>query len=270
MTVAASSEGLPAFQEIHASVAWTAIDFISDLHLAEDTPHTFQAFADYLLNTAAEAVFILGDLFEVWVGDDSRHGGFEARCAEVLTAATSRRSVFFMAGNRDFLVGLDMLQACGVAFLPDPAVLDAFGQRWLLSHGDALCLADTDYQQFRAEVRTPVWQQRFLALPLATRREKVRQIREESQRRKALLARDEWIDVDAGAAVRWMAEAGTPVLIHGHTHAPGSQSLAPGFVRHVLSDWDLDHAGEAPRAEVLRLQRSGVSRLSPDAARPSA
>ena len=102
---------LPTFWEVAAAADWTSIEFISDLHLDESTPKTFDAFASYLKNTTADAVFILGDLFEVWVGDDSRHEGFEARCADLLSDAASRMTLGFMAGNRDFLVGADMLKA---------------------------------------------------------------------------------------------------------------------------------------------------------------
>ena len=134
--VAASIPGLPTFWELSAPREWQRIDFISDLHLTADMPQTFEAWAAYLLATPADAVFILGDLFEVWVGDDARHAGFEARCAAVLAEAAARRTLAFMRGNRDFLVGAELLRDCGVHELEDPTVLLAFGQRLLLSHGD--------------------------------------------------------------------------------------------------------------------------------------
>lgn len=252
---------LPSFWEMVAPADWTAIDFISDLHLAEDTPRTFEAWAAYLRDTPASAVFILGDLFEVWIGDDARHTGFEARCADVLAEAASRRTVAFMCGNRDFLIGTDMLRECGVRALPDPAVLVAFGERLMLSHGDSLCLDDVDYQRFRTQVRSPAWQREFLSKPLAERAQIARAMREHSEQRKRSLAPADWSDIDKGTAVRWMHEAQTPTLIHGHTHRPAHEDLAPGFLREVLSDWDLDHPG-APRAEVLRLKRSGLARIA--------
>jgi UDP-2,3-diacylglucosamine hydrolase len=254
---------LPVFWEMVAPSAWRSIDFISDLHLSSERPRTFDALARHLQYTDADAVFILGDLFDVWVGDDARHGAFEARCVDLLADTASRRNVAFMAGNRDFLVGADMLKACGALALADPTVLMIFGQRLLLSHGDALCLSDLDYQKFRAEVRDPAWQRNFLALPLATRIDRARLIREESDRRKREIARGEWADVDPGTAVQWMHEAGAPTLIHGHTHSPGSEPMAPGFVRHVLSDWELDDPGALPRAEVLRWTAQGATRLAP-------
>jgi UDP-2,3-diacylglucosamine hydrolase len=160
---------LPVFWELVAPADWTSIDFISDLHLAEETPRTFAAWAAHLRDTPASAVIILGDLFEVWIGDDARHAGFEARCADVLAETASRRSVAFMCGNRDFLVGADLLRDCGVRALPDPTVLVAFGERLMLAHGDALCLDDLDYQRFRSLVRSPAWQREFLGKPLADR-----------------------------------------------------------------------------------------------------
>jgi predicted phosphodiesterase len=141
---------LPAFAAFSAPATWRAIDFLSDLHLSESTPRTFDALATHLRCTEADAVFILGDLFEVWIGDDARHEGFEARCAAMLSEASSHRFIAFMAGNRDFLVGADMLAHCGVMHLTDPTVLSAFDQRLLLSHGDTLCLSDVAYQRFRA------------------------------------------------------------------------------------------------------------------------
>ena len=255
-----SPPALPRFWEFRAPQDWSAIDFISDLHLAAFAPRSVDAWAAYMRDTTASAVFILGDLFEVWVGDDARHDGFEARCAEVLADAASRRTVGFMAGNRDFLVGGDLLRECGVLALADPTVLVAFGERLLLSHGDALCTADLDYQVFRREVRSAAWQSGFLARPLADRRAIARSYRARSEQRRGEPMPPEIFDVDEAAATRWMHEAATPTLVHGHTHRPGTNDLAPGFVRHVLSDWDLDGAS---RAEVLRLRRSGLARLSP-------
>jgi len=163
-----------------------------------------------------------------------------------------------MVGNRDFLVGREMLQACGLIALPDPTVLDVFGQRLLISHGDLLCVDDHDYQRFRTMVRGAAWQREFLALPLAQRRDEARRIRAMSQERKAGRAPADWVDVDAPTALRWLDAADAPTLVHGHTHRPGRVVLAPGRVREVLSDWDLEGQHGSPRAEVLRLQRDGA------------
>ncbi|MDE1950655.1 MAG: metallophosphoesterase, partial [Burkholderiales bacterium] len=139
MSRAGASAALPAFFEFAAPTEWRAIDFISDLHLSAALPRTFAAWAAHLRSTPADAVFILGDLFEVWIGDDSSGQAFEHSCVEALVDAASRRQLAFMAGNRDFLVGSEMLRESGMMGLPDPTLLDAWGHRVLLSHGDALC-----------------------------------------------------------------------------------------------------------------------------------
>jgi UDP-2,3-diacylglucosamine hydrolase len=249
----------PALFELAAPTAWQAVDFVSDLHLSEALPHTLDAFAQHLRHTSADAVFILGDLFELWVGDDARHHGFARRCTDLLAEAASRRQLAFMQGNRDFLLGATMLRECGMTALPDPTVFVAWGQRVVLSHGDVLCISDEPYQAFRRLVRSPQWQAETLAKPLAERLQLAAQIRRASQTRRQFDG-DANADVDTALAVQWMHALGAHELVHGHTHRPGSNSLAPGFKRHVLSDWDLDNA---QRAEVLRLTRAGFKRLAP-------
>jgi UDP-2,3-diacylglucosamine hydrolase len=259
---------MPRFFEVAAHERWRRIDFISDLHLAEDMPRTFAAWERHLLETPADAVYILGDLFEVWVGDDARHRAFGRRCVEVLAEAASRRSIGIMVGNRDFLLGAAMLRDCGAVGLPDPTLLVAWGQRILLTHGDALCLDDEPYQSFRAEVRSAAWQERFLARPLADRLRIAADMRTASQSRQRYDGNAD-VDIDAAEAVRWLHLQGAAEMVHGHTHRPGSSTLAPGYKRHVLSDWDLDHApsGGAGRAEVLRLTRDGFARVAPSRGR---
>ena len=252
---------LPAYFEFFAPEHWQSLDVISDLHLCEAMPRTFQAWATYMQHTRADAVFILGDLFEVWVGDDMRTRPFEAQCLDVLANAASRLHVFLMVGNRDFLLGSEMLRASGLVGLPDPTVLAAWGQRVVLSHGDALCLDDLPYQAFRRLVRGPDWQSDFFARTLSDRLHVAAQIRRVSQSRQQFDGAAS-ADVDAAEAVRWLHALGAAELVHGHTHRPGSNALAPGFKRHVLSDWDLDHG---QRAEVLRLTRHGFVRLQPGA-----
>ncbi len=255
----AAAGALPAYFELPVPPAWQAIDFISDLHLCESMPRTFEAWADHLRHTPADAVFMLGDLFEVWVGDDMRSLPFERHCVDVIAEAASRKQLAFMAGNRDFLVGGAMLRDCGVMALPDPTVLCGWGQRVLLSHGDALCLDDLPYQAFRREVRSPRWQADFLAKPLGARLDVARDIRRVSAARSRFDGGVD-ADVDPAEAVHWLHAMGAAELVHGHTHRPGSQMLAPGFKRHVLSDWDLDNG---QRAEVLRLGRDGFVRVAP-------
>lgn len=256
----ASGHPFPPFFEFTVPASWRAVDFISDLHLCEAMPATFTAWAQHLRHTTADAVFMLGDLFEVWVGDDARQRPFERACVEVMAEAASHRVLAFMAGNRDFLVGPALLQDAGLLALPDPTVLLAWGQPVLLSHGDALCLADAPYQTFRRQVRSAAWQAEFLARPLAERLALAAEMRRASAARWQMDG-DAAADVDAAEAVRWMHALGAAEMVHGHTHRPGSNALAPGFKRHVLSDWDLD--GSAPRAEVLRLSRRGFERIAP-------
>jgi len=248
-----------AFPEIVAPPAWRTVDLISDLHLQPSEPATVEAWQGYLDTTPADAVFILGDLFEVWVGDDAAAlPGFEARCAAVLRAASARRPLFFMHGNRDFLVGADFAARCGMTLVADPTVLLLHGERWLLSHGDALCLEDKDYLRFRAQVRTPEWQQALLARPLEERRTLARSVRARSEDRKRSPDMV-WADVDADAARDWLRQAGATSLVHGHTHRPAVHDLGDGMRRIVLSDWDA--AAHPPRAQLLCLSSAGAQRV---------
>ena len=208
--------------------------------------------------TQADAVFILGDLFEVWVGDDvidpassflDPSAGFEARCGQVLLDASRRLPVYFVHGNRDFLLGPAFAKACGMTLLNDPTVLDFANQRWLLSHGDALCLADTDYMNFRMLVRSRQWQSDFLSQPLAQRQETARTLRAKSEQLKRSAA--SYTDLDTEACCDWLHSAQATTLIHGHTHQPADHDLPNGLKRITLSDWDA--RAVPPRAEVLRL-----------------
>jgi UDP-2,3-diacylglucosamine hydrolase len=255
----------PAIGRFAAPAGWRAIDFISDLHLRPDHPRTFAAWQRHLLQTPADAVFILGDLFEVWVGDDARADGFDHACAEVLRQASASRHIAFLSGNRDFLVGADLAADCGMHLLQDPTLLCAWDHRLLLSHGDALCLGDVAYQQFRQQVRNTAWQQAFLARPLAERRHIAQGLRDGSEAIKARQRQGEWVDIDAAEAVAWLKAADAVELVHGHTHQPGRGELAPGMHREVLSDWELDD-GIAPRGDVLRLTHEGLTRLTLDQA----
>ena len=259
---------MPAPHELPAPPGWRCIDLLSDLHLQAELPRTFEAFRAHLLHTPADAVLILGDLFEVWVGDDAADEGFEQVCVQALQEASRKRWIGFMAGNRDFLVGPDFLQRCGLHALPDPTVLSFAGRRYLLSHGDALCLDDADYQRFRAQVRQPAWAEQFLAQPLAARRQIAAQLRRASEERKRTLGAESYGDLDEAAVLAWLHQAGADTFIHGHTHRPADHVPAPGRVRHVMSDWDLDASDTAHprRAEVLRLSPTGVQRVPPAAA----
>lgn len=250
------------FAELLAPAHWRAIEFFSDIHLHPSQPHTARAWQRQLRETEADAVFLLGDVFEVWVGDDARDEPFERECLATLAQAATQRAVFFMAGNRDFLFGPEAARAARLTRLADPTVFTAFGQRWLLSHGDALCLADAEYLQFRTQVRGADWQRAFLARSLAERQQLARQMRDASSERQAAMAPDQWADVDDNEALRWLQAADAPALIHGHTHRPATHQLAEGRRRHVLADWHLDGPG-APRGDVLRLTPDGLVRLAP-------
>jgi UDP-2,3-diacylglucosamine hydrolase len=165
--------------------------------------------------------------------------------------------VFFLHGNRDFLVGDAFSRATGVQLLADPTVLAFAGSRWLLTHGDALCLGDTEYLRFRALVRDPAFQQRFLEQPLAVRQQVAQSLRSESESRKQSGAT--YADVDRDEALAWLAAANAGTLIHGHTHRPAEHALDARHRRVVLTDWDL--AAQPPRGEVLRLSSAGLQRL---------
>ena len=257
------TETVLPFQVFEAPETWRTVDFISDLHLQEKETATFEVWQAYMQNTTADAVFILGDLFEVWVGDDAADQHvFLQKCAAVLKACASKRQVAFMRGNRDFLVGSAFLNKCHVLDLQDPTVLNFASQKWLLSHGDAGCLGDKDYQSFRQVVRQAHWQEDFLAKTLTERESIARQLRSQSEILKknssAVYAdvADEW-------STQMLQEAGATCLVHGHTHRPALHSLseAPLMQRYVLSDWDA--ASIRPRAEVLRWHVEGkVERIN--------
>ncbi len=256
-----TASALPAFDEWVAEPTWPAIDFISDLHLSDTLPRTAEALFRHLAHTPAPCVILLGDLFELWVGDDQMTQPVEASLVQRLAEAAGRRRLAFMVGNRDFLAGAQLLRAAGLQGLNDPTVLAAFGRRVLLSHGDALCLDDQPYQAFRREVRSPAWQQAFLARPLAERLHIAAEIRQASKTRHRFDG-DGRIDIDPAEALRWLRAAGADTLVHGHTHRPSDDEPASGLRRHVLTDWDLDH-GSADRAGVLRLTRDGFVRVAP-------
>lgn len=249
----------PHFAALDAPASWRAVEFISDLHLHEGAPATFDAWQRYMAATQADAVFILGDLFEAWPGDDAAdEPGFDAACAQVLRSAARRRPVFFMHGNRDFMVGAPLMASTGVTLLHDPTVLAFAGERWLLSHGDLLCLEDVDYLRFRAQVRDPAWQDAVRAKPLAERRALARAIRSESETKHQ--GATTYADVDAQAAAGWLRASGAGTLVHGHTHRPAEHALPFGR-RVVLSDWDA--TAQPPRMEVLRLSAEGLERIRP-------
>ena len=226
---------------------WRMVDFLSDVHLDAGEVATFNAWANHLNTTPANALFILGDLFEVWIGDDTQDP-FHLQCMEVLRTTAKRIPVFFMCGNRDFLVGSDWLQSTDVQGLQDPCVLELAKQKILLSHGDALCIDDADYMAFRQQVRSNAWQEAFLAKPLSERQQIAKDLRTQSKARQQ--TQTDYVDVDTNTARVWLHENDCKLLIHGHTHRPATHDLGDGLSRMVLSDWEA--LATPPRLEVLR------------------
>ncbi len=242
--------------QIQAPPAWRRLAFISDLHLGPDTPLTFAALERALQRLEADALFILGDLFEAWVGDDARELPWAQAVVQVLGACASRRPVYFQHGNRDFLLGAAMAQACGLQLLADEVALQAFGQRIVLVHGDAECLDDHRYQAFRAQVRQPAWRQGFLSQPLSQRLQLAAQMRDASQQAQA---DGPYADLDPQACAALLQRHGAQTLLHGHTHRPALHELPGGAQRLVLSDWEHDHG--AVRGELMLLSAEGWQRL---------
>jgi UDP-2,3-diacylglucosamine hydrolase len=215
--------------------------FISDLHLDAAWPAACAQFSAFLRGEAreAEALYILGDLFELWVGDDDDDPLRNAVSADLAALTRSGTACFIMHGNRDFLLGARFAAASGCQLLDDPVLLEVGGQRVLVTHGDLLCREDDAYQQLRAQVRRPAWQRRFLRLPLATRRLVAGAARAGS-RRHMQRAQPEIMDVAPDAVVAAMRATGARTLVHGHTHRPAVHEFeldgAPAR-RIVLGAW---------------------------------
>lgn len=215
--------------------------FISDLHLAAERPAATDAFYAFLRDVApdADALYILGDLFEYWAGDDDLSDPFNAGIAAALAAVAARIPVYLTHGNRDFLLLGAFVRAAGVRLLPDPYVVDLYGTRTLLMHGDLLCTDDRRYQAFRRVVRNRLVQSIALLLPLARRKTLIGGARRMSTRETQAKAMN-IMDVNQGAVVSALRESGCVRLIHGHTHRPGQHQHmvdARPCVRWVLSDW---------------------------------
>jgi len=215
--------------------------FISDLHLDESRPQILDVFSRFLAGQAreAEALYILGDLFESWIGDDDDSALALRIGGELKALHDTGVAVYFMHGNRDFLLGSDYAQRSGMTLLADPTVIELDGERTLLMHGDTLCTDDPDYQKFRALVRDPKWQRDFLAKPLGERRAFAAQARGESRRHTAAM-RPEIMDVNQQAVESAMRAHGVRRLIHGHTHRPATHRFdldGNQAERIVLGDW---------------------------------
>ncbi len=215
--------------------------FISDLHLNQDRPDITKAFLNFLENTAykAEKLYILGDLFEAWIGDDDQNE-FISEIQSALVRINKTTKVFFMHGNRDFLIGADFASSAGMKILTDPVVEEMFGNPVLLMHGDLLCTEDIDYQKFRKVSRDIKWQKEFLSKPLAERRIIAQNLRGASKEATGK-KKEEIMDVSESEVIKMIQESSVSLLIHGHTHRPNSHSIAlkkHTAKRIVLGDWD--------------------------------
>jgi len=217
--------------------------FIADLHLEPNRPIPLNYFKEFLANRVqqADALYILGDLFEVWLGDDQDEPTYQT----IQTALYNVKCpLFIMHGNRDFLLGADFAEATGSQLIKDPHLIDLYGTPTLLMHGDILCTQDKDYQAFRQQVRHPEWQKQFLAQPLAQRRILAQQARAQSQAKTQSTA-ENIMDVTPDAVVSALETHGVHQLIHGHTHRPAQHQLTINgqtAYRHVLGDWRDDSA----------------------------
>jgi len=216
--------------------------FISDLHLEETRPDITDAFLRFLddKTPGIERLYILGDFFEAWIGDDERTPLQETIASALKSVSDRGVEIFLMHGNRDFLIGEEFCERAGATLLDDPTVVDLYGTPTLLMHGDSLCTADEEYQKFRANMRNPQMQKMMLARPLEDRQKMARQLRDMSMAKNQGKA-EAIMDVTPEEVVREMEAHGVQQMIHGHTHRPAIHDLkASGqpATRIVLGDWD--------------------------------
>lgn len=229
--------------------------FISDLHLDAVQPEIGEQFVAFLGSAearAAEALYILGDLFESWIGDDDDDPYRRSMVAALADYRQTGVAGYFMHGNRDFMIGADFGASSGFELLPEAIVVDLYGNRVLLMHGDQLCTDDHEYQAFRSMVRQPQWQQQMLELPLAQRRQIASQARAASNTAGQQKSMD-IMDVNADAVTAVLREHDVDTLLHGHTHRPAihTPNGTPG-TRIVLGDW-------YSQGSVLRWDAAGYS-----------
>ena len=215
--------------------------FISDLHLHEDRPDITEAFLNFLEETASksERLYILGDLFEVWIGDDLQND-FIIKIRDALKETNKSTEIFLMHGNRDFLIGPAFLSSSGMKLLTDPYTEEMFGKSVSLMHGDLLCTDDVDYQSFRKTSRDRKWQQEFLGKSLKERQRIAKDLRDISKKATSE-KKEEIMDVTPSEVLNTMERSAVNLLIHGHTHRPDSHDVQVNnqpAKRMVLGDWD--------------------------------
>ena len=234
--------------------------FISDLHLCASRPQINRIFLGFLDGPArhADALYILGDLFEYWAGDDDLHDPFHAQVISALHGLAAHGiKVYLMHGNRDLLMGEALANACHATLLHDPTLIDLYGMPTLLSHGDILCTDDTEYQRYRTQVHDAVFQKQFLARPLTERKAYIEQLRSRSTTEKQ--GKDGVImDVSDAAVAALLREYRYPRLIHGHTHLPDChEHVVDGHrcERWVLGDWH-------QQGSALRCDKQGCAAIS--------
>ncbi|GAA3951750.1 UDP-2,3-diacylglucosamine diphosphatase [Allohahella marinimesophila] len=238
--------------------------FISDLHLDETRPGVLQFFHRFLdaIESSAGALYILGDFFEAWIGDDAAAPWQNEIADRLKRLSQSGCDIFLMHGNRDFLLGDDFAQRCGGKLLPDPWVTDIHGRRVVLLHGDSLCTDDHRYQKFRSLTRDQAWQQTVLARPVEDRLKLAQQLRTMSQADNSTKAQD-IMDVNALAVAGCFDASDCHLMIHGHTHRPALHATPAAAsklrLRYVLGDWH-EHM------HYIRANDEGIRllRLSPD------
>lgn len=251
---------------------------VSDLHLSAATPGINDRFRRFLAEltrsarasgSAPPALYLLGDIFEYWAGDDDLGEPFNAGIVDALRQATTAGiEISLLVGNRDFLLGQGFAEATGVRLLPDPFILSLPAWQFALTHGDAFCTDDLDYQRFRAMVRQPAWQQRFLSLPLAERKRQIEAIRLQSEAGKQNKSPETayQMDVNRNAVEDFLHHHGYPTLIHGHTHLPMTHHhIVDGIhcERWVLADWrEASTPDGAPMAEALVWDGQQLRRLA--------
>ena len=215
--------------------------FISDLHLSGERPDIIRLFLDFMATRAqqSDALYILGDLFEVWLGDDFIPPDAQPVVDALNNYSSSGRGLFVMHGNRDFLMGEQFAELTGCQLLDDPCIIDLHGTKTLLCHGDQLCTDDVDYMRFRQQVRNPQWQQAFLAKSVDERIAIAKQARQESKKQTSSLA-EEIMDANQNAVEQLMLESNVNQIIHGHTHRPNTHRFTlkdQPRTRIVLGDW---------------------------------